>query len=142
LAAGLVCLVGGAGAGQAGKGAPKLRGTWRGVSAILNGKQIKKAKKEYYLVLADKTFQAREEDRVVARGTFEADPSKKPAEIDLTITDGPVAVKGLTLYGIYEVKGKVLRFCVTSLGADQRPKLFTSEEDGGFLLLTLEREKN
>jgi uncharacterized protein (TIGR03067 family) len=118
-----------------------LEGRWKAVAAVLNGKELKKQDKELYFTAAGRTFIVKEGAKVVARGTFTTDSNKRPRQIEFTINEGPRALKGLTLYGIYEVKGQTLRWCVTSLGADERPSEFQSAEDSGFLLVTLNRRK-
>src|ERR1043165_9108456 len=57
-------------------------------------------------------------DMLYMKAKFTIDPSKKPKEIDYTITEG--AEKGKTRLGIYEIDGDTAKFCFGAPG-DKRP---------------------
>jgi uncharacterized protein (TIGR03067 family) len=72
-------------------------------------------------------------------GTIKLDPAKKPATIDLTITDGQD--KGKDQVGIYKIDGDTITVCLAAPGAKDRPTEFKSTEENGFILATIKRAK-
>lgn len=72
-------------------------------------------------------------------GTIKLDPSKKPATIDLTITEG--ADKGKQQPGIYKIDGDTVTFALAVPGGKERPTDFTSTEDNNQILITMKRKK-
>ncbi len=64
---------------------------------------------------------------------FKLDPEKKPAALDLEVTEPAKAV----FRYLYELDGDTLRLCSWSK-ADERPKEFTSK--GGQVVITYKRE--
>ena len=72
--------------------------------------------------------------------TFKLDPSKKPAEVDITALDGKY--KDTVSPGIYELKGDTLRWCQSDdPKAKDRPKDFASPEKSPLYLFTFKRAK-
>ena len=59
-------------------------------------------------------------------GTHKLDPSKKPAHVDAIVTEG--ANKGMTMLGIYEMKGDTVNACFDPMGK-ARPTSFTPKGD-------------
>ena len=135
-AAALVALSGGV-AGEAKKS--KLEGTWKVVAAVEGGKEAPKAEEYTLLVTGDK-FTLKQGDEVKFSGTLKRDRTKKPRQIDATVTEGPDKYKGKTSLGIYAVKDDTLRWCAGEPGSDERPTEFASPEGSRILLLTLKRE--
>jgi uncharacterized protein (TIGR03067 family) len=80
-----------------------------------------------------------EEPRIAA--TFILDPSRQPAEIDLTFTEGPD--KGKTARGIYQLNDDELKLRIPS-GApfEARPEHFKQVEGSKTMLFTLKRTKH
>ena len=72
-------------------------------------------------------------------GTIKLDPAKKPATIDLAITDGQD--KGKSQVGIYKIDGDTITVCLARPGANDRPTEFKSTEENGFILVTVKRAK-
>jgi uncharacterized protein (TIGR03067 family) len=77
-------------------------------------------------------------DMVIMKAKFTVDPSKKPKEIDYTITDG--AEKGKMRLGIYEIDGDTVKFCFGAPG-DKRPTDFTAKEGSDRTLSVWKRNK-
>jgi uncharacterized protein (TIGR03067 family) len=71
--------------------------------------------------------------------TYKLDPSKKPAEIDLSPTEGDF--KDQIFPGIYELDGDTLKLCRNQPG-QKRPNEFVSNKGSDEVLLILKRVKS
>ncbi len=71
-------------------------------------------------------------------GTINVDTSKNPRTFDLTVQAGEYKVK--PVYGLYEVKGDDLRFCLGQPGA-ARPKQLVPDLPTDEFLFTMVRVK-
>jgi uncharacterized protein (TIGR03067 family) len=124
--------------------AKKLQGTWELTELIAFGEKVdfNTVKGTKFVFAADKlTLQAPNDklEEVVTRTySFKLDPTKKPAEVDLTVLTGEH--KGLKSPGIYEISGDTLRWCQSDApkGAE-RPKDFKSPEKSTIYLFTFKR---
>jgi len=76
--------------------------------------------------------------KVIGKGTFKIDASKKPKTIDLQAA-GAVA-KGQPILGIYDFAGDTWKICYANPGKE-RPKEFTAKEGSGHTLAVWERER-
>jgi uncharacterized protein (TIGR03067 family) len=139
LMVGLVLVSRGLG-GQEAKKKSKLDGTWKPVSVVKNGKEEADTK-DHSLLFAGDTFSVKAGDKVEIKGTFKRDRSKKPHEIDMTVTEGPEKVTGKVLKGIYELKGDTLKWCFTADPDGDRPTEFTAPEGRRVMFITLKRVK-
>jgi uncharacterized protein (TIGR03067 family) len=74
------------------------------------------------------------------RGTFKVDPTRRPKQVEVTLTEGPD--KGETCLGIYEFKGGTCTGCLARPGGRKRPTKFTSEEGTLHLLAVVKRKAN
>ena len=72
-------------------------------------------------------------------GKIKLDSSKKPATIDLDITEGMDKGKGQP--GIYKIDGDTITIALAAPGAKDRPKDFTSTEDNMQILVTMKRKR-
>lgn len=114
----------------------KLQGVWIVATAEENGKPeagLKGAK----VTFAGDTF-TRQSGSDTSKGTYKLNPAAKPAEIDVTFTEG--ALKGKSLTGIYVLEGDTLKVCTAAPGK-KRPSAFASKAGSDDLLVTLTRDK-
>jgi uncharacterized protein (TIGR03067 family) len=70
--------------------------------------------------------------------TFKIDPKATPATIDLTFQRGED--KGITLMGLYQLKGDELTLCI-SLTPKERPKELKSEEGSNVVRAVFKKDK-
>jgi uncharacterized protein (TIGR03067 family) len=122
----------------------KLRGTWLTVSLVNDGKTVAdektppKAGPATKLVYEDNKWMIKVGDKVVARGIFKIDATKKPKEIDVMDESG---VKNDKMrLGIFELDGDTYKFCLAPAGKP-RPTEFTSKAGSGHSLGVSKREK-
>jgi uncharacterized protein (TIGR03067 family) len=124
---------GAAAGGDAGAELKKFEGTWAAESAREEGKDAPEfdVKKIAFTFTGNKVaFRYGDEDRM--EGTFQIDPGKKPAHIDVTI-------KGEKAPGIYVFEGGKLKLCIGTGKA--RPTEFRSPAGSKTTLYVLKRLK-
>ena len=63
-----------------------------------------------------------------------------PSEMDVTVSEGPAAVKGKTLHGIYLLEGNTLKVAFRDPGK-ARPADFTDTDRPGVYTIWFKREK-
>ena len=116
----------------------KFQGTWKFVSLEVDGNKLpEEGFKDARLVITGDKFTV-SEGRVLHKGVFKVDVSKKPKTIDVTFTEGPE--KGNTVRGIYELEGDTYKVCMTDT-LKARPTEFASKPGSGHVLEVLKREK-
>jgi uncharacterized protein (TIGR03067 family) len=109
-----------------------LSGKYTLVGGKKNGAEVDdKAKKATYTITADTITIAGGDAKFVIG--YKVKPNTTPAEIDLSISDGPDGTKGTPAVGIVELKGDVLKLAY-SLDKDKRPKNFDGKGDFFFEL--------
>jgi uncharacterized protein (TIGR03067 family) len=115
----------------------QLQGDWALASYVIDGTKLSddEAQSLFRTVKGDQ-YTVLLFDKVIFKGTFKIDPSKKPKTID-SYADG---MSDKPILGIYEVEGDTLKICSAPPGKD-RPKEFTSKKDSGHSLMIWEREK-
>ena len=96
------------------------------------------AKKITVINEADGKWAIEVEGKVVARGTSEIDPTKKPKAVDLTVTEG--ANSGKTTLGIYAFKDDTRTVCLAQPGKE-RPTEFAAPAESGHILAVRKRVK-
>jgi uncharacterized protein (TIGR03067 family) len=133
--AALVFLMGLAAAGQEKK--DELQGSWKLVEAELAGKKLPTESPVVVLEMKDGTYTVTGLESP-DRGTVKVDPSKTPATMDITSTEGPT--KGRHLPAIYERTGDTLRICY-DLSNTKYPDAFHTAKDTKLYLATYKREK-
>ena len=118
----------------------KFEGTWQVVSLEIDGNKAEEqdAKKITVVNEADGKWRLEVDGKVIARGTSEIDPTKKPKAIDLTETEGDD--KGKTALGIYEVGDDERKVCYAKAGME-RPDDFSAPAGSGRILAVLKRLK-
>jgi uncharacterized protein (TIGR03067 family) len=128
-----------AGDDAAKKDLAKFQGNWQLISMERDGKKTppEEARKITLFIQGDK-FILRKDATVISEGTMKVDPTKKPKEIDETITTGPN--KGKVFSAIYEVDDEQHRICFAAAGKE-RPTEFSSLPGSGQILQVWKREK-
>src|SRR5262245_48793183 len=118
----------------------RLQGKWQVTSAISRGEKIPAEDiAELLLTIDGEKITIRDKDKVQDRMTCKLDPSKKPAAIDFTHTEG--ANKGKTDHAIYKLDGDVLTICVNEKSGEERPSEFASKAGSSHSLIVLKRAK-
>jgi uncharacterized protein (TIGR03067 family) len=120
----------------------KLNGTYEVLSLVIEGKADTKKADKVTFVIKDGTLTVIEADKKDRNenAKITLDPSKKPAQIDLTPDKG----KDETLLGIYEVKETDKGTELTiALGRDKtaRPKDFKGEGKGEMVVKLLKKKE-
>lgn len=119
----------------------KLNGTYEVTSILIEGKPDNEKKDIVILIFKDGTIQVKEGDKTEEDAKFTVDPSKKPAQIDITPDKGQKD----TILGIYELKetdkGAELTIAIGK-EKTERPKDFKGEgKDVMVLKLFRKKEK-
>jgi uncharacterized protein (TIGR03067 family) len=116
----------------------RYEGTWQVVSLEVDGNKAAEddARKITVTNEADGKSAIEVEGKVVARGTSEIDPTKKPKEVDLTVTEGENS--GKTALGVYRFGEDARTVCLAQPGKD-RPTEFTAPAGSGHVLAVLKR---
>ena len=120
------------------KGDKDLDGTWEQTAVVHEGEDQPAAggDKLVVTIMGDSiTFTVGKD---VETGKLKIDAGKKPKVADLVPGDGPQ--KGITIPGVYEIKGDELRVCSSDPGKD-RPTELSSKKSSGWTLTTLKRVK-
>src|SRR5262245_24233077 len=115
----------------------KIQGTWRYVSAMMEGKPAtpEQLAKMTITFTGDK-WAVKEDGKLIQGGTHKIDASKKPAHVDAVVTEGQG--KGDTMMGIYERKDGTIKVCFDPVGK-ARPTSFTPK--AGEFAAVIERHK-
>ena len=116
----------------------RIQGTWTMVSGERDGQGFPAE----YLSNSERVVKG-DETTVTVRGQlfmkakFTLDPFKNPKTIDYAINDGPYA--GQKMFGIYELDGDKLKFCLATPGKE-RPTGFATQPDDGQTMTVWKRE--
>jgi uncharacterized protein (TIGR03067 family) len=117
----------------------KLQGNWQLISMERDGKKTpQEDAKKITLTIQGNKFVLRKDGEVISEGTMSLDPTRKPKEIDETITTGPN--KGKVFSAIYEIDDEHHKICFAAAGKE-RPTAFSSLPGSGQLLQVWKREK-
>jgi uncharacterized protein (TIGR03067 family) len=117
----------------------KLQGTWTMVSGERDGQAFPSE----YLTNSTRVVKGGEttvtvQGQLFMKAKFSLDPSKNPKTIDYAINGGPYA--GLTMFGIYELDGDRVKFCLATPGS-KRPAGFATKPDDGQTMTVWKRGK-
>lgn len=116
----------------------KFQGNWRLLAAERDGKKMAPDEvMKIRLTIQGDRFVLRKDLVVISEGTFKLDPTRKPKEIDETITFGPN--KGKVFQAIYDITDEEHRICFAAAG-QERPRSFTSAAGSGHLFQIWKRE--
>ena len=118
----------------------KYEGVWQVVSLEIDGNKPDEqgAKKITVANEADGKWTLEADGKVIARGTSEIDPTKKPKAIDLTQKEADDTEK--TFLGIYEIGDDERKVCYAKPGME-RPDDFSVPAGSGRILAVLKRLK-
>jgi uncharacterized protein (TIGR03067 family) len=118
----------------------KLQGDWAAVSFVSNGfKLADDDAQAYFRTIKGNQYTVSRYDKVMGKGNFTLDATKKPKTIDIE-TYLPGGKKGPPVLGIYEFDGEKWKLCHGRPGSE-RPTAFESKEGSGLSLTVWEREK-
>ena len=112
-----------------------LQGTWVVTAGERDGKETKDLNGVKWIFGPRGQLDTRR-DKDTQPGAYKLDKASRLRSIDIDPFDEPESV-----IGIYELKGDVLKLCITRPTKYARPTDFTTKPDSGHLLLTLKREK-
>ena len=115
----------------------QLEGEWEIISVVSDGvKRPAPVPRKERVVIRDGKWRAMAGDKILAKGEYTIDPTKKPMTMDVSSDNGP------TVLTIFEVGKNAYRVCmeVPGSGAD-RPTKFASEKGSGHALVTYKRIK-
>ena len=115
-----------------------LVGKWKLEKAELGGKDILALFKDLKFEIPESGKYKLEFGGQKDEGTFTVDPSKKPAEMDITGVEG--ANKGKTIKAIYKLDGDTVTICY-GLGGGDRPTKFETKEGTMQFLAVYKREQ-
>lgn len=124
---------------DAGKELQKWQGTWAMVTAVRDGKEMPQEEvKKFKLTIQAKKFILEKDSVVISEGTLSFDQTKKPKEIEETVTAGPN--KGKVFLAIYEIDDDHHKICFAG-PRGKRPTEFSSTPGSGQLLQEWKRGK-
>ena len=113
----------------------RMQGDWNAVEMVRDGVKLSDDEVEIiFRTVKGDQYAVSLFDKVIGKGTFKLDATKKPKAIDALPTGGK------TMLGIYEFDGGRLKTCFAPSGKE-RPTEFRSKENSGHTLTVWEREK-
>ena len=115
-----------------------IQGDWAQQSMVVDGAKVPDDEAQaLFRSMKDNKYTIYQFKKVIGKGTFKLDASRKPKTIDATTTAGG---RSLTLLGVYELDGDSLKLCFAPPGKP-RPSDFTSKKGSEHRLSVWEREK-
>lgn len=120
----------------------ELQGTWKATESKGFGKDVPAEDlRDLKLTFRGSTITA-DYNRKRAAATFLLNLRQAgPSEIDVTVKEGPEAVKGKTLHGIYLLEGDTLKVAFRNAG-QPRPSDFTETDKPGTFTIWFKRAKS
>jgi uncharacterized protein (TIGR03067 family) len=117
----------------------KMQGDWMVDTMVKDGIKIPDDDaRALFRTVKDDTYSVARFSRVVGKGTFKIDATKKPKTIDST--PAGAADKAQQVLGIYELDGDTLKICNAPQGKD-RPTDFEAKQGSEHTLIIWQREK-
>lgn len=117
----------------------RLQGNWKLISGELAGQALPAGiLSGFSLTIRDNQYEFRNSQET-EKATMLLDPSKKPAHIDFTITEG--SYKGQKQIGIYELSDYKVKFCLAQPDDKKRPEAFKTTAENQFMIFEFERVK-
>jgi uncharacterized protein (TIGR03067 family) len=124
---------------ESAKDLEKMQGDWAADSLVRGGFPLPADDaRAYFRTVKDDQYTVSRYSKVVGKGTFKIDATKKPKTIDSQPADPTGKIK--PVLGIYELDGDKLTICNAEPGKE-RPTEFTSKEGSGNSLTVWLREK-
>ena len=119
----------------------KFEGTWNVVSMESGGKKVPEEHfADMTFTFKGKTYEQKVGDMIVEGGKQDLDPSKKPLQMDITVSEGDA--KGKKQLAIYEWDGEdTVKICAANHGEAKRPEKFETKEGAGDMIFVLKRKK-
>lgn len=114
-------------------------GKWTVEKAEIGGKDITVSFKILKFEVREGGKYSTELGDIKDEGTFTADASKNPKQMDITATEG--VNKGTTIPAIYKFDGDTLTVCYDLADKPARPEKFESKADTKTFLVTYKRAK-
>jgi uncharacterized protein (TIGR03067 family) len=143
LAVGLLAVSAAPGQDDAEKLRKALEGSWDIVAVEFDGQKVPDAAVKdnpVRLVFKGNKYTEKKGGEAFEDGTYQIDPSKKPATLDFTILSGPD--KGKTQLAIIELKGDTCKVCLARAGEKERPTAFATKESSTHTSIVLKRVKS
>lgn len=117
----------------------KFQGEWKLVAGEASGQAMPpNIVSAFSMMIKENQYEFRN-NLETEKGTLILDPSQKPAQIDIMITEG--SFKGQKQIGIYEYTGKKVKFCITQPGETKRPEKFISTAENQCMIFEFEQAK-
>jgi uncharacterized protein (TIGR03067 family) len=101
-----------------------LQGTW--VFTTTNGNDMT-GQPEVIITITDTKYVQTINGEVVERGSFRIDDTKKPMQVDMSISEGQDA--GKSQMGVFELSGGVLKAKMANAGDTTRPTDFAPADE-------------
>jgi uncharacterized protein (TIGR03067 family) len=111
-----------------------LQGAW--VFTTTNGNDMT-GQPEVIITLTDNKYVQTINGEVVERGSVKIDDTKKPMQVDLSISEGQDA--GKSQVGVFELSGGVLKAKMADAGETTRPTDF-APADGAFVFTAVKKK--
>jgi uncharacterized protein (TIGR03067 family) len=137
LSAGLLLAAGG-GKDDGKRDLARIQGTWRRVSAEVDGMKVPEAELRRTTLNINGNKYTLEIGQMTRKGTLKLDPTKTPPQIDILSAAGPN--KGKTIPGIYKLAGDTFTYCLAQPGK-ARPTAFSGKAGSGQGLYVNQRQK-
>lgn len=117
----------------------KLQGNWKLISGEVAGQALPAASLSgFSLVIRDNQYEFRNSQET-EKASMVLDPSKNPAHIDFTVTEG--SYKGQKQIGIYQLSDNKVKFCLAQPDEKNRPEAFKTTAQNQCMIFEFERVK-
>ena len=116
-----------------------IQGTWKPQKAEMRGGPAPGDVREQRMIFSGDQFKLVEGDKVLIRGTFTLDASKRPKAMEMKVSEGAGGDAEAPVHGIYELNGDNLKWCAAEPGSAAAPEKFETKGTTN-VLLELRRE--
>jgi uncharacterized protein (TIGR03067 family) len=103
----------------------RLQGVWVTTAGLRDAR----------LLIAGRHYTLEFRDGVLYMGTYLLGPTDEPRRMEMFISEGPAAHRGLTTYCIYQFQDELLRWCPSVPGSASRLVRFPRIDDSRYLSL-------